>query len=81
MNFLDNYFKYEIDTEISGLTEQLNVFYLTKLYEKYEENVIVLTSSLYEANKLYNKLSNYLENTLIFPNDDFLASMIIVASP
>ena len=81
MNFLDNYFKYEIDTEISGLTEQLNVFYLTKLYEKYEENVIVLTSSLYEANKLYNKLSNYLENTLIFPNDDFLSSMIIAASP
>ena len=34
MDFLDNYFKYEIGTEISGLTEQLNVFYLLKLHEK-----------------------------------------------
>ena len=81
MDFLDNYFKYEIGTEISGLTEQLNVFYLLKLYEKYEQNIIVLTSSLYEANKIYNMLSNYLENTLLFPMDDFLSSMIVASSP
>ena len=35
MDFLDNYFKYEIGTEISGLTEQLNVFYLLKLFNAY----------------------------------------------
>ena len=81
MDFLDNYFKYEIGTEISGLTEQLNVFYLLKLYEKYDGNLIVLTSSLYEANKIYNMLSNMNENTLLFPMDDFLSSMIIAASP
>ena len=60
MDFLDNYFKYEIGTEISGLTEQLNVFYLLKLHEKMNRNIVVLTSSLYEANKIYNSLSNYL---------------------
>ena len=81
MDFLDNYFKYEIGTEISGLTEQLNVFYLLKLHEKMNRNIVVLTSSLYEANKIYNSLSNYLENTLLFPMDDFLSSMIVAASP
>ena len=81
MKFLDNYFKYEIGVEISGLTEQLNIFYLLKLYEKYDRNIIVLTSSLYEANKIYNLLSNYLENSLIFPMDDFLSSMIVASSP
>ena len=81
MDFLDDYFKYEIGTEISGLTEQLNVFYLLKLYKKNNKNIIVLTSSLYEANKIYNKLSNYLEEVLLFPMDDFLSSMIIAASP
>ena len=81
MKFLDDYFKYEIGVEISGLTEQLNVFYLLKLYEKYDKNIIVLTSSLYEANKIYNLLSNYLENSLIFPMDDFLSSMIVASSP
>ena len=81
MKFLDDYFKYEIGVEISGLTEQLNVFYLLKLYEKYDRNIIVLTSSLYEANKIYNLLSNYLENSLIFPMDDFLSSMIVASSP
>ena len=81
MNFLDEYFKYEIGTEISGLTEQLNVFYVLKLHEKYNRNIIVLTSSLYEANKIYNLLSNASENTLLFPMDDFLSSMIIAASP
>ena len=39
MKFLDNYFKYEIGVEISGLTEQLNIFYLLKLYEKYDRNI------------------------------------------
>ena len=81
MKFLDDYFKYEIGVEISGLTEQLNIFYLLKLYEKYDRNIIVLTSSLYEANKIYNLLGNYLENSLIFPMDDFLSSMIVASSP
>ena len=28
MNFLDEYFKYEIGTEISGLTNELNIFFV-----------------------------------------------------
>ena len=35
MNFLDEYFKYEIGTEISGLTNELNIFFVEKLSQKY----------------------------------------------
>lgn len=36
MNFLDEYFKYEIGTEISGLTHELNVF----TFKNYVKNMI-----------------------------------------
>lgn len=81
MNFLDEYFKYEIGTEISGLTHELNVFYVKKLCEKYDRNIIVLASSLFEANKIYDSLVKIHDNTLLFPMDDFLSSMIVVSSP
>ena len=63
MKFLDEYFKYEIGTEISGLTNELNVFYVDKLSEKYDRNIIVLTSSLFEANKIYDNLVKIHDNT------------------
>ena len=81
MNFLDEYFKYEIGTEISGLTHELNVFYVQKLCEKHDRNIIVLTSSLFEANKIYDSLVKIHDNTLLFPMDDFLSSMIVASSP
>ena len=81
MKFLDEYFKYEIGTEISGLTNELNVFYVDKLSEKYDRNIIVLTSSLFEANKIYDNLVKIHENTLLFPMDDFLSSMLVASSP
>lgn len=81
MQFLDAYFLYDIGSEISGLTSELNIFYLQRLLEKHNRNIIVLTSSLYEANKIYNDLSITVDNTCFFPMDDFLSSMIIAASP
>ncbi len=81
MDFLDEYFKYEIGSEISGLTKELSIFYLQKLFEKSKRNIIVLTSSLYEANKIYDGISNEIKESYFFPMDDFLSSMIIAASP
>lgn len=81
MKFLDEYFKYEIGTEISGLTNELNVFYVDKLSEKYDRNIIVLTSSLFEANKIYDNLVKIHDNTLLFPMDDFLSIMLVASSP
>ena len=81
MDFLDEYFKYEIGSEISGLTKELSIFYLQRLFEKSKRNIIVLTSSLYEANIIYDSISNIISESYFFPMDDFLSSMIIAASP
>ena len=81
MKFLDDYFKYEIGEEISGLTSELSFFFVQKLAEKFDRNILVLTSSLYEANKMYDGLSNLYDNTLLFPMDDFLSSMLVASSP
>lgn len=44
---------------------------MEKLSQKYDRNIIVLTSSLFEANKIYDELVKIHENTLLFPMDDF----------
>ena len=81
MKFLDEYFKYDFGTSISGLTHELGVFYCLKLQEKYKRNIIILTSSLYESNKIFNTLSSLKENVLLFPMDDFLSSYFYASSP
>ena len=43
--------------------------------------IIVVTNTLFEANKLYNTLSVLNNDTLLFPMDDFLTSQAISISP
>ena len=76
MNFLNEYFKYDIGIELSGLTNQLNVFYVNKLREVYNRNIIVLTSSLYEANKIYNSLSKINDNLMGYTPTTMILSII-----
>ena len=54
MNFLNKYFKFTNGTELSGLTSELIVLYLNELYQQKHQNIIVVTNSLYESNKLFN---------------------------
>ena len=81
MDFLKEIFKYENGKTIVGLTKELNVFFVLETFKKSNKNVIVLTSTLYEANKLYSALKNYEDNTLLFPMDDFLTSVALAISP
>jgi len=81
MNFLDNYFKYENGSVICGLTNELNVFYVLSFFKKTKKNIILLTSSLYEANNYYNLLQTHSDDVLLFLMDDFLTSMIKTSSP
>lgn len=81
MDFLGQYFKYDNNTVLCGLTSELNVFYVLGLFKKEKKNIILLTSSLYEANNYFNLLQTYTEDALLFVSDDFLASLIKAASP
>ena len=81
MNFLKDYLRCENGSTITGLTNELNVILIFQYFEKIKDNVIVLTNSLFEANKIYENLKAYTEDVLLFPMDDFLTSMILAVSP
>ena len=81
MNFFDDLFVYDNGTHISGLTEELNVIYLLSLLKKKNKNIVLLTSSLYEANNYYNKIQTYTNDVLLFVMDDFISSMVKATSP
>ncbi len=66
---------------LSGLTDELLCVYINKLMKQQTDNVLMVTSSLFEANQLYQLLIKYNSTTLLFPMDDFLASEAIAASP
>lgn len=77
----DNLFSFDSDTVIQGLTGELNAFYVLEAYQHLNKNVLVVTSSLYEANQIYNSLETYTDHVLLFPMDDFLTSVAVAVSP
>lgn len=81
MDFLKEYFKFENGLEISGLTKELNCFYVLELLEKSNNSVLVVTNSLYEANTFFNLLQTYTKEVYLFPMDDFLTSVVVAESP
>jgi len=81
MNFLEEYFKIENGLTITGLTRELNVFYVLNLFNKENKNVLVLANSLYEANMFYENLKTYTDDVCLFPMDDFLTSVAVAISP
>ena len=81
MKYLENYIKVKNGDIICGLTKELNVFCVLEYFNSHDDNVIVLTSSLYEANMFYDSLCTYTKDVCLFPMDDFLTSVAIAISP
>jgi len=80
MNILNKIFDYNYPN-ISGLTKELVNQYILNYFRRNNENIIVLTSTLYEANNIYKDLQAYTNDVLFFPMDDFLTSVAIATSP
>lgn len=80
MDFLVNYFNYENDT-INGLTSELSAFYVLEYFKKINKTVLVVTNSIFEANKIFNDISNLTDNALLYPMDDFITSVALAISP
>ena len=61
MKFFDNLFDLNNRNEqlVTGLNKELNSVYVYDYFNKYINNILLVTNSLYEANDLYNRLSNY----------------------
>ena len=62
-------------------TDEFFCVYLKELFNNEKENILFVTNSLYEANKIYSNLIALEEDVLLFPMDDFLTSEAIAISP
>ena len=83
MKFFDNLFDIKNDNYygVSGLNSEASAIYVYNAFLKYNKSMVVVTNSLYEANTLYGKLTNYTNKVLFFPMDDFITSEAIAISP
>ena len=64
-----------------GLNDELFSIYINNYFNDHNNDILIITSSLYEATILNNFLSNYNNSTYLFPMDDFLSSESIAMSP
>ena len=66
---------------LSGLTDEVFCRYINSVYKENNKPILIVTPSLFEANTLFDTLSNYNDNVYLFPMDDFLTSEAIAISP
>ena len=79
--FFNELFNYNDENEFYGLSDELKAIYLNNIFSKLEKNIIFITNTLYEANKMYQLVNNYTKKVLLFPMDDFLTSEALATSP
>ena len=83
MKFFDKIFDINDTTDyaVSGLNRELMCINIYDAFIKNNKGVLVVTSSTYIANLMYQTLLNYTDKVLFFPMDDFLTSEAIAISP
>lgn len=81
MNFLGEIFKYENHARVCGLTSELQAQYYYHYFKQNDDNILIVTNSLYDSNKIYQKLKTYIDDVCLFPMDDFLSSVALAISP
>ncbi|MBQ2872689.1 MAG: transcription-repair coupling factor [Bacilli bacterium] len=83
MKFFDNVFDIDnnSDYSVSGLNNELVCINIYNAFIRNNKGFLVVTSSTFEANNLYQSLLNYTDKVLFFPMDDFLTSEAIAISP
>ena len=83
MKFFDNFFdiKDNDSYNVSGLNKELTCINIYNTFIRNNKGVLVVASSTYIANLLYQTMLNYTDKVLFFPMDDFLTSEAIAISP
>ena len=83
MSYLSSIFK-DIPNKDTGVVNLTDDFFGELIYYKLvneNRNILVVTPTLYEANTLYNIVTNLTDNVLLFPMEDFLTSEAVAISP
>ena len=81
MDFLNDYFKYENHSRVCGLTTELDILYYYEYFMHNDRNILIVTNTLYDSNKIYQRLKTYTDHVCLFPMDDFLSSVALAISP
>lgn len=82
MSFFAKIFKYnEKSTQIQGLNDSLKALYVYDYFNHDKDSILVVTNTLFEANKFYQEIYSYTKDVLLFPMDDFLTSEALAISP
>lgn len=75
---------FDIDESLKNIVisnNELKAIYMYDFFIKTKKSLLVVTNTLFEANKIYHDLSNYTDKVLLFPMDDFLTSEALATSP
>lgn len=81
IDVFDNIFQYTNNLTVSGLNVSLINEYILNYFNKYNKNVLVVTDSLYDANKIYRGIHKLNKNVYFFPMDEFATVAAVSASP
>ena len=83
MNLIEDLITIKDDEKVGlvGLNDEFFSLYINKLFNNNDKNILIVTSSLYEANLLNDILSSYTKKNYLFPMDDFLTSESVAMSP
>ena len=81
MSIFDKILTGSNENVISGLNDELKALYTYNKFKKIGKSILFVVNSLYEANTFYQILSNYTNDVVLFPMDDFLTSEALAISP
>lgn len=81
MSLFDTLLGNPLESSITGLNNELKALFVYNKYKRIEKSILFVVSSLYEANMFYQMISNYTNDVVFFPMDDFLTSEALAQSP
>lgn len=82
-NLSKTLFNFDIN-KIKNISVSKNEIYnqlILYIFSCTQNDILLVVSSLNEATELYNNLKKYIEDVIIFPEDDYMTKKAIAASP
>ena len=78
MSFFDSILKFDNRRNIGllNMTDEFFALYVKRLFESNNQGILVVAPTLYEANKLYSKINNYVPSLLFQDDELFFKKMI-----
>ena len=67
---------------LNNMTSNATIFYIASIFQKQDKSIFIVLDSLYEAQKVYDKLINMLniDDVLFYPSDELITSELLVSS-